>query len=71
MQADTAATPDIYADDAPGKSGNGKARLLSIEDLDGRTRASRHCQQIRDEILNDLGGADQLSTLERRAAEHV
>ena len=53
---------------APAK---GKARLLSIDDLDRRTRAAQHCQATRNAILADLGGADGLSTLERCLADHV
>jgi hypothetical protein len=54
--------------DAPAK---GKVRLLSLDELDGRTRAYRDVVSIRDQVLADLGGADRLSTLERLAAENV
>src|SRR6266566_9375036 len=54
-----------------GKS-NGKARLLTLADLDKRTAAAQCALQLVEAISNDLGGADQLTQctkqLVRRAA---
>lgn len=49
----------------------GKTRLLTLDDLDGRTRAAQHVKDTRQEVMSDLGGEDRLSTLERAAADHV
>jgi hypothetical protein len=62
MAADEAAKPPIRA---------GKTRLISMSDLDRRTKAAQVALETREAIISDLGGADQLSTLERRAAEHA
>ncbi len=48
-----------------------KVRLVSIEDLDRRTRVAHLCRQTRADVAADLGGEDQLSTLERQAVSHV
>lgn len=50
----------------------GKLRLLSIEDLDGRTAAARRARELVDSITSDLGGDDRITEgtrqLARRAA---
>jgi hypothetical protein len=43
----------------------GKMRLLSRENLDGRTAAARVFDRLVGEITADLGGADQLSAIEK------
>jgi hypothetical protein len=48
-----------------------KERLLDLSDLDQRTNAAKLAQQVKAEIIGDLGGEDQLSTLERLAAGHA
>src|SRR5262245_9318302 len=48
----------------------GKVRLLTLSDLDRRTRAFQHIKNTRAEVLADLGGEEQLSTLEKIAAEN-
>ena len=52
-------------------SDTGKMRFLTLEDLDRRTRAYQRVKETRAEVLADLGGEDQLSTLERIAADNV
>ena len=54
----------------PSKTGK-KIRLLTLDDLDGRTLAARHVQEMRSAIVADLGGEERLSTLERAATDHV
>jgi len=49
----------------------GKTRLLTLDDLDGRTRAAQYVKDTQREVISDLGGEDQLSTLERAAVGHV
>jgi hypothetical protein len=44
---------------------------LDLSDLDQRTNAAKLAQQVRANIISDLGGEDQLSTLERLACEHA
>jgi hypothetical protein len=61
-------TPDRAAN-APVRVG--KTRLISMEDLDRRTKAAQMALETKDAIMADLGGADQLSTLERIACEHA
>jgi hypothetical protein len=62
--ADAASTTDI-----------GKARLLTIGDLDGRTTSAKRANALAAELENDLGGSDTLSAaqrvLVRRAAAAV
>ncbi|MET0723167.1 MAG: hypothetical protein ABWY64_20425 [Tardiphaga sp.] len=52
-------------------SDGGRMRPLSLEDLDRRTRAYQRIKETRAEVISDLGGEDQLSTLERIAADNV
>jgi hypothetical protein len=48
-----------------------KARLLDLSDLDQRTNATKLALRVKADIISDLGGEDQLSTLERLACEHA
>jgi hypothetical protein len=50
-------------------NGQGKARLLTRESLDGRTKARRQFDAIADGIAEDLGGEAQLSTVQRHLVE--
>lgn len=68
MENSTIDTPPIEADSAPK---GGKVRLLSLDDIDGRTRAAQHVKNTRQDVIADLGGEEQLSTLERAAVDHV
>lgn len=70
MQTENSATdtPPIPSDSAPK---GGKMRLLTLDDMDGRTRAAQHVRDTRAEVVADLGGEDQLSTLERATVDHV
>jgi hypothetical protein len=43
-----------------------KLQLPSLRELDQRTNAAKQFAQISRDIENDLGGADRLSTVERR-----
>jgi hypothetical protein len=65
-------TPPIEADSAPSAgTQRGKVRLLTLDDLDGRTRAAQHVRDTRQDVMSDLGGEARLSTLERAAVDHV
>lgn len=56
--------------DLPTKaSGNGKLRLMTIDDLDGRTLAARRAHQLVGAIEDDLGG--DLTTSQRQLAQHA
>jgi hypothetical protein len=55
---------------APEKRG-GKVRLLTLSDLDGRTRAAQYARDTQAAICSDLGGEARLSTLQRMAVESV
>ena len=48
-----------------------KTRLLSLADLDNRTKAAQIAQETKAAIIADLGGEDRLSTLEVLQAEHA
>lgn len=51
---------------------NGKARLLSLNDLDGRTAAAQFVRDTCASIISDIAGEEsELSTLERTAVENV
>jgi hypothetical protein len=49
----------------------GKARLVTLDQIDRRTKAAQLALEAKEAIIADLGGADQLSTLERLACEHA
>jgi hypothetical protein len=69
MQPDAA---DKNAESAPeaSKSG-GKVRLLSLDDVDGRTVAYRRCVDLIAHIERDLGGVRQLSTAQQQLVRHA
>ena len=53
------------------RKGSSKTRLLSLDDLDRRTRAFQTAHEMKHAIISDLGGLDQLSTLELIQAENA
>src|SRR5258708_20078506 len=69
MQPDAADKNAESAAEAP-KSG-AKVRLLSLEDVDGRTVAYRRCVDLISHIERDLGGARQLSTAQQQLVRHA
>ncbi len=46
-----------------------KVRLLTLKDLDGRTRASRMAKDIFETLVQERGGADQMNAAQLEAAE--
>jgi hypothetical protein len=62
-------SPVVDASDLPAskkwRRRRGKLRLLSRDNLDGRTVAARVFDRLVDEITANLGGADQLSAIEK------
>jgi hypothetical protein len=48
---------------------DGKVRLLRLADLDGRTKARRAAERLFNELIEDLGGADNVSAAQRVLAE--
>ena len=64
---------EIEAESMPAKrrSRAKKVRLLTLDDLDDRTRAAQVVREMRGEIIADLGGETNLSTLERSAVDHA
>jgi hypothetical protein len=46
----------------------GKLRLLSLEDLDGRTKAAFRARQLVGELMAHLGGEDRASVAEKQLA---
>src|SRR5882672_2739131 len=53
----------------PPRGGISKLRLLTRHALDRRTRASKQAEAIANGIAEDLGGVDQLSTVQRHLIE--
>ena len=49
----------------------GKVRLVSMADLDRRTKAAQTAVATKAAIMSDLGGEDRLSTLERIMVENA
>jgi hypothetical protein len=46
-----------------------EARLLTRENLDGRTLAAKRFEAVARELAEDLGGADRLSAIQRHLVE--
>jgi hypothetical protein len=59
LSADTPELPADTPNDAP------KVRLMTLGDLDGRTKAAQGARALVRDLENDLGGADRLSAGER------
>lgn len=53
------------------EKGGGKLRLLTLADLDGRTRARKQADDAYAAMCSDLGGEDHLSTSRRLLAQHA
>ena len=53
----------------PSGNGQGKTRLLTRDQIDGRTKARKQFDAISKGITSDLGGEDQLSTVQRHLVE--
>jgi hypothetical protein len=51
------------------RNGQGKTRLLTRNNLDGRTKARKQFDAIAKGIAVDLGGEDRLSTVQRHLVE--
>ena len=63
-------TTYLQAEKTSETGSKGKVRLLSLDDLDGRTRAAQQVRETRQAILADCGGEADLSTLERIAVDN-
>lgn len=69
--------PAVSAADTPTKpvqqprDRRGKASLLTLADLDGRTNAAKQAVALRQAILEDLGGADNLSAIKLALVDAV
>jgi len=48
-----------------------KLRLLSIDQLDGRTMAAKNARALIEAIESDLGGADRLTAAEREIVQRA
>jgi hypothetical protein len=48
-----------------------KVRLVTMQDLDRRTKAAQIALETKDAIMADLGGEDRLSTLEKIMVENA
>jgi hypothetical protein len=48
-----------------------KAKLLTLDHLDGRTAAARAARDLMADIEADLGGADMVSTAERQIIQRA
>jgi hypothetical protein len=64
--------PEVNAEKAPDAAKPaGKVRLLSLDDVDGRTVAYRRCVDLISHIERDLGGVRQLSTAQQQLVRHA
>jgi hypothetical protein len=54
-----------------GAKAPGKARFMSLEDLDRRTGAYKTTRAIIEALEDDLGGADRVSTAERQLVQRA
>jgi hypothetical protein len=52
-----------------GPKQSGKRRLLTLKDLDSRTRATKQALALRDGFLSDLGGADRVTVAQHELAQ--
>lgn len=68
MPIEAAPKPRKRTTKAPAKEA-GKARLLSLADLDRRTKAARAAFELRDRLVADLGGEDMISTMKMQIVE--
>jgi hypothetical protein len=41
----------------------GKLRLLTLDDLDGRTRAKQRAEELRESLISERGGIDRLDVM--------
>jgi len=65
-------TPEVNAEKVPDAAKPaGKVRLLSLDDVDGRTVAYRRCVDLIAHIERDLGGVRQLSTAQQQLVRHA
>ena len=58
----------MQAEAAAMQSGNGgdsgrKLRLLTLADLDGRTRARQRAEELRERVISERGGPDQIDVM--------
>lgn len=70
MSLDATQIDDACATDTGGKR-TGKARLLSLADIDRRTASYRRTCDLISGIEGDLGGAQHLTTGERQLAQRA
>jgi hypothetical protein len=79
MASDDAAMPAEHwpkgrlgtAADVPRPGQISKVRLVTMEDLDRRTKAAQIALETKSAIMADLGGEDRLSTLEKIMVENA
>jgi hypothetical protein len=48
-----------------------KAKLLTIDDIDGRTSSARAARDLMADITADLGGSDMVSTAEKQIIQRA
>lgn len=70
MPSDAAPSNTESAPDASEKGG-GKLRLLTLSDLDGRTKARKDADAFLDAIISDLGGDQHVPAGKKALAEHA
>lgn len=70
MPSDDATTDTHSQADQMGKA-VGKARLLTLSDLDGRTKARKDADAFLNAVISDLGGEKHVPAGKRALAEHA
>lgn len=61
--------PDAARVDLPNREE--KVRLLTLADLDGRTKSAKLTRDLIEAVQDDLGGADRLTVAQRQLVQRV
>lgn len=67
MQPEVASIPATNAADEQ----LGKVRLLTLSDLDGRTRAAQAARRLHDDLISDMGGEHHVSAGQMELAQRA
>jgi hypothetical protein len=65
-EGDAGGLPPRRSADAPKEP---RARLLTIKDLDGRTRAAKRANEVLETIISERGGRDRMNLVQMKSAE--
>lgn len=71
MLIDTSETPTDAEEVSPRKGADAPktVRLLTLADLDGRTRAAKRANEVLETVISERGGRDRLNMVQLKSAE--